>query len=125
MAAAQLRYHPLRQRHRGKFGYHPSYLSTLFKRYSGYTITQYLNRQRIQVAKRFLTTMPQLPLSEISALVGIPDEKYFMRLFKHYEGVTGTMYRNTFPGAKKTAYEGTEQTAFMLWRYAAKRLIKV
>ena len=84
-----------------KFGYHPSYLSTLFKRYSGYTITQYLNRQRIQVAKRFLTTMPQLPLAEISALVGIPDEKYFMRLFKHYEGVTGTMYRNTFSRREK------------------------
>ena len=84
-----------------KFGYHPSYLSTLFKRYSGYTITQYLNRQRIQVAKKFLTTMPQLPLSEISALVGIPDEKYFMRLFKHYEGVTGTMYRNTFSRREK------------------------
>lgn len=84
-----------------KFGYHPSYLSAVFKRYSGYTITEYLNRQRMQAAKKFLTTMPQLPLAEISGLVGISDEKYFMRLFKRYEGVTPTLYRETFSRGEK------------------------
>lgn len=79
-----------------KFGYHPSYLSSVFKRCSGYPITEYLNRQRILVAKNYLTTMPTLPLAEISELVGIADEKYFMRLFKRYEGVTATAYREAF-----------------------------
>lgn len=84
-----------------KFGYHPSYLSAVFKRYSGYPVTEYLNRQRVRVAKNLLTTMPDLSLSEISEQVGISDEKYFMRLFKRYEGITATAYRNAFYEKKK------------------------
>ena len=79
-----------------KFGYHPSYLTSVFKRYSGCTITEYLNRQRIRVAKNLLTSTPKLTLAEIGAQVGIGDEKYFMRLFKRYEGVTATAYREAF-----------------------------
>lgn len=84
-----------------KFGYHPSYLTSLFKRCSGYTITEYLNRQRIRVAKNLLTSTPKLTLAEISEQVGIGDEKYFMRLFKRYEGITATAYREAFAGKKK------------------------
>lgn len=79
-----------------KFGYHPSYLTSVFKRYSGCTITEYLNRQRIRVAKNLLTSTPKLTLAEIGTHVGIGDEKYFMRLFKRYEGITATAYREAF-----------------------------
>ena len=85
----------------GKFGYHPSYLTALFKRCSGYTVTEYLNRQRIRVAKDLLTSAHRLSLSEISEKVGIGDEKYFMRLFKRYEGITATAYRESFSLKKK------------------------
>lgn len=84
-----------------KFGYHPSYLTSLFKRCSGYTITEYLNRQRIQVAKNLLTSTGRLTLAEIGAQVGIADEKYFMRLFKRYEGITATAYREAFSGKQR------------------------
>lgn len=84
-----------------KFGYHPSYLTSVFKRYSGYTITEYLNRQRIRVAKNLLISMPGLSLAEISEQIGISDEKYFMRLFKRYEGVTAAAYRKAFPEKRK------------------------
>ena len=87
-----------------KFGYHPSYLSSVFKRYSGCAITEYLNRQRIRVAKNFLTTMPKLTLAEIGEQVGISDEKYFMRLFKRYEGITATAYREAFSQKKKNRH---------------------
>lgn len=84
-----------------KFGYHPSYLTSLFKRCCGYTITEYLNRQRIRVAKNLLASTPKLTLAEISEQVGIGDEKYFMRLFKRYEGVTATAYREAFAQKKR------------------------
>lgn len=85
----------------GKFGYHPSYLTALFKRCSGVTVTEYLNRQRIRVAKDLLTSAHRLSLSEISEKVGIGDEKYFVRLFKRYEGITATAYRESFSLKKK------------------------
>lgn len=84
-----------------KFGYHPSYLTALFKRCSGYTVTEYLNRQRIHVAKNLLASTPKLTLAEISERVGIGDEKYFMRLFKRYEGITATAYREAFAQKEK------------------------
>lgn len=84
-----------------KFGYHPSYLTSIFKRYSGYTITEYLNRQRIHIAKNLLTSTPKLSLLKISQQVGIEDEKYFMRLFKRYEGITATTYREAFSEKRK------------------------
>lgn len=84
-----------------KFGYHPSYLTSLFKRCSGYTITEYLNRQRIRVAKNLLVSTPKLTLAEISEQVGIGDEKYFMRLFKRYENITATAYREAFARKKR------------------------
>ncbi len=84
-----------------KFGYHPAYLTSLFKRCSGYTITEYLNRQRIRVAKNLLVSTPKLTLAQVSEQVGIEDEKYFMRLFKRYEGVTATAYREAFAGKEK------------------------
>jgi YesN/AraC family two-component response regulator len=48
------------------------------------------------VAKNLLTSTPKLTLAEIGTQVGIGDEKYFMRLFKRYEGVTATAYREAF-----------------------------
>ena len=48
------------------------------------------------MAKDLLTSAHRLSLSEISEKVGIGDEKYFMRLFKRYEGVTATAYREAF-----------------------------
>ena len=84
-----------------KFGYHPAYLTSVFRQYSGYTVTEYLNRQRIRAAKNYLTSEPKFTLAEISNQVGIMDEKYFMRLFKRYEGVTATSYREAFFQKKK------------------------
>ena len=84
-----------------KFGYHPSYLTALFRRYSGCTITEYINRQRTRAAKNLLTSVQKSSLAEISMQVGISDEKYFMRLFKRYEGITPTAYRKAFSRGKK------------------------
>lgn len=79
-----------------RFGYHPAYLTSLFKKATGYTIVEYINHKRIQAAKNLLLTPPRLTIGEISEMVGFPDEKYFMKLFKRYEGITPTGYRNAF-----------------------------
>lgn len=84
-----------------KFSYHPSYLTALFKKHTGQTITEYLNRQRIRASENLLIQTPHVTIREISDQVGISDEKYFMRLFKRYKGVTPSNYRNTFSKKNK------------------------
>ena len=79
-----------------KFGYHPSYITAIFKKATGYTLIEYINIQRIKAAQNLLTTTPKLPIEKISEMVGYRDEKYFMKLFKRYEGVTPTGYRKAF-----------------------------
>lgn len=87
-----------------KFGYHPSYLAAFFKEATGSTVTEYRNRQRIHAAENLLTVTPRIPLSGISEQVGFSDEKYFMKLFKHYKGITPTAYRKSFSEKDKNRF---------------------
>jgi Response regulator containing CheY-like receiver domain and AraC-type DNA-binding domain len=72
----------------------PSYLSTLFKQQTGYKLTEYLNRCRIEKSKELLGD-PNLKTYEVAYRVGFQDEKYFYLLFKRYTGLTATQYRNS------------------------------
>lgn len=78
-----------------RFNYHPTYLTNIFKKHTGFTILTYINRTRIAVSKNLLTN-PSLFIYEISDMCGFPDVKYFMKLFKRCEGMTPTQYRKAF-----------------------------
>ncbi|MDE6219712.1 MAG: helix-turn-helix domain-containing protein, partial [Lachnospiraceae bacterium] len=71
-----------------------SYLSTLFKKEVGIPLTDYVNRQRIEQAKKLLI-VTELPTKTIAQQCGIPDIYYFSRLFKKRTGVTPKLYRET------------------------------
>lgn len=79
----------------GRCGYHPAYLSALFRRYTGYSVLEYLNRCRI-LASRNLLENPDLKLEIVAEMCGFGDEKYYMKLFKRFEGVTPSQYREAF-----------------------------
>ena len=78
-----------------RFNYHPTYLTGLFKKYTGYPLMTYINRVRITISKNLLTDQAY-KVSTVARLCGFTDEKYFMKLFKRYEGMTPSQYRNTF-----------------------------
>lgn len=78
-----------------RFNYHPTYLTALFKKYTGQSLLNYLNQTRISVAKNLLTSR-DLSIYFIASTCGFRDEKYFMKLFKKYEGMTPTQYRKAF-----------------------------
>lgn len=78
-----------------QFNYHPTYLTTLFKKYTGYPLITYINRTRIAVSKNLLSSR-SLSVSRIAGMCGFTDEKHFMKLFKKYEGMTPTQYRQAF-----------------------------
>lgn len=71
-----------------------SYLSTLFKKEVGIPLTDFVNRQRIEQAKKLLIAT-ELPTKTIAQQCGIPDIYYFSRLFKKRTGVTPKLYRES------------------------------
>ena len=77
-----------------KFNYSPTYLTKIFKQYTGYPLITYINKTRISIAKNLLC-ITEHSIVRIAAQCGFQNEKYFMRLFKKYEGITPSQYRNS------------------------------
>lgn len=80
-------------------GLNPRYLITIFKKNTGYSVIEYLNRYRISKAKEILTDNT-IKLPVICKMVGIDDVNYFSRMFKKYVGISPKYYRimlNTQP----------------------------
>ncbi|MCI5649134.1 MAG: helix-turn-helix transcriptional regulator [Fusicatenibacter sp.] len=69
------------------------YLSMLFKKETGVTLTSYISRRRIELATYYLETT-NLQIQEIAVCCGIHDINYFTRLFKKNTGMTPREYRN-------------------------------
>lgn len=82
----------------GKVGFNPSYISKLFSQDTGETITDYINRVRMDKAKQFLLDHPSLKVYEIAHLVGYHDKVYFQKLFKKTVGATPLEYRDQCGG---------------------------
>ena len=71
----------------------PSYLSTLFKKETGSTLTEYVNHKRIEYAI-FLLNSTSLQIQMIAQYSGIPDVNYFTKTFKKIIGITPKEYRD-------------------------------
>lgn len=70
----------------------PSYLSTLFKKETGVTLTEYVNRKRIEHALLLLNST-NMQVQLIAQYCGIPDVNYFTKTFKKLVGKTPKEYR--------------------------------
>ncbi len=71
-----------------------SYLSDLFHREYGCTLTEFINKERIGHGLRLLQTT-DAPVSQIAAECGIQNPNYFFRLFKQQTGMTPNQYRES------------------------------
>ena len=71
----------------------PSYLSTVFKKETGHTLTEYVTAKRIEQAV-FLLNTTKMQIQTIAQYCGIPDICYFTKTFKKIIGKTPTEYRN-------------------------------
>ncbi|TMV45025.1 helix-turn-helix domain-containing protein [Paenibacillus mesophilus] len=71
----------------------PSYYSVLFKKYSGYTPLEYMNKVRLDTAKQMLRSTRE-PISKIAREVGFQDPLYFTRLFAREVGISPRQFRN-------------------------------
>ncbi|MFP4976628.1 helix-turn-helix domain-containing protein [Paenibacillus sp. CN-4] len=70
----------------------PKYLSVLFKKEVGITVSDYIQQTRIAEAKKLLA-YSKTPISEICTLLNFNDQSYFTKVFKKVTGVTPKFYR--------------------------------
>ena len=69
-----------------------SYLSTLFHKETGKTITEFVNEKRMELASRLLRTT-QLQIQTVAQHCGMSDVNYFSKIFKKFYGATPKQYR--------------------------------
>ncbi len=70
------------------------YLSAVFRKETGKTISQYICTRRMEYAE-YLLTSTNLQIQTISLHCGIMDAQYFSKLFKKYKGKTPMQYRRS------------------------------
>ena len=68
------------------------YLSTIFKRATGQTISDYIRRRRMEHAANLLGST-NLQIQTVALHCGIMDVQYFSKLFKRQMGLTPSDYR--------------------------------
>ena len=75
-----------------RFHYSPSYLSRLYKKVTGDSLTSVINNERMIHAKSLLEHTA-LPVGEVARQSGFYSTKYFLQLFKKKTGLTPSQYR--------------------------------
>ena len=71
------------------------YLSSLFKKETGKTITEYILDERMKLAMNLLSTT-SLQIQAVALHCGIMDVQYFSKLFKKHTGKTPKEYRKSY-----------------------------
>jgi AraC-like DNA-binding protein len=78
-----------------EFNYSKAYLSRFFSEQTGYTLTQYIRKTRIERSKSLLLSLP-LTIEEVASRCGFSDQKYFMKSFKKVENMTPSQFREAY-----------------------------
>ncbi|MFC9601050.1 helix-turn-helix domain-containing protein [Peribacillus butanolivorans] len=71
----------------------PNYLSSLFKKEVGKPLSEYIQQQRVDEAKKLLL-LTNYSISDIGTWLNFNDQSYFIKIFKKYTGLTPRQFRN-------------------------------
>jgi AraC-like DNA-binding protein len=71
------------------------YLSFLFKKEVGLTVSEYIQQTKIDEVKKLLA-YSKTPISEICSLLNFNDQSYFTKVFKKVVGITPKQYRERY-----------------------------
>ncbi len=71
---------------------HPSYLSKLFKKETGSSISMYIQKRKIETAQNMLKYSDYSP-AQIASILAFPTQSYFIEVFKKRVGMTPKKYQ--------------------------------
>jgi len=74
---------------------HPSYLSKLFKKETGITISMYIQKRKIETAQNMLKYSDYSP-AQIASILAFPTQSYFIEVFKKRIGMTPKKYQERY-----------------------------
>jgi transcriptional regulator GlxA family with amidase domain len=83
----------------GEAGYSPSYLTTIFRKKTGYSPLSYFSHLKISKACEYLD-FSKMKIKEIAFLMGYSDPYYFSKDFQKKIGLSPRNYRNRVVGKK-------------------------
>lgn len=75
-----------------QFGISQTYMSRLFRKYSGNSFSQHLTELRMNRAKELFCEKPDSFIKDIAVMVGYEDQFYFSRIFRSYMGKSPSEY---------------------------------
>jgi AraC-like DNA-binding protein len=70
----------------------PSYLSRLFKKETGISISTYIQKRKIETAKNMLKYSNHTT-SQIASILAFPTQSYLIKVFRKQVGMTPKKYR--------------------------------
>lgn len=76
-------------------GISPCHLSRIFKKETGISIVDYVQKERVEAAKHMLACTDDT-LAAISQYLYFSTQSYFIRIFKKYTGMTPGQYRRCY-----------------------------
>ena len=71
----------------------PSYISRLFKKEVGVSLSTYIAVKRVETAQNMLK-YSDLSIKEIVSKLNFPNQSVFYKFFKSHTGLTPSQYRN-------------------------------
>lgn len=84
-----------------------TYLSSVFKRETGHSISSYINLVRVENSKSMLLE-DNMSIIDIANACGFEDQSYYTKVFKSIIGITPKKYReNRGKGGLKEKYDGS------------------
>lgn len=78
-----------------KFHISAKYFGQLFMEFSGKSVSDYIIQVRMEKARNFLLTRPDLEIMEVAKKVGYHSASYFSTAFRKYYGVTPSKLRSS------------------------------
>ena len=80
-----------------------SYLSSVFKKETGMSLTVYINKVRVEKSKKLLLG-DNASLSSISSQCGFKDQSYFTKVFKKETGISPKRFRDNTKTVDKSVH---------------------